>query len=424
MPFGPRFAPEAVVLCLLWLLLGACGAPFRQPDPFNEMGLRTRAETVAEGGIRVSVAIPDPEESRTIFGIDLTKNGIQPLWLEIENDTDRLLFFMSTGLDPDYFSPREVSFGYHAQFSDDANAQLDDHIKRLAIRNVIDPLSMESGFVFTYRENGSRAVNVDLVGRNWTKSFPLFVSTPGTEAAREHVERLVQMAARPGSEEVDDETRLRELLERLPCCTMGKEGDSGRPLNIVLVGKLKDVVPAFIRRGYRQVAAAPRYLFQRPQDLAAGKRGRWVAAQPHLVRLWLTTIRFRGKPVWIGEVSAPLGGRFARMTDDDAEPHMDPAVDRSRNDLLQDVIYSEYLAMIGFVKGAGQGMPPEPGTTPDGGTYRTDGLRAVLFFAERPVSLSKIQFADWERPADHYRPQVDRGKSKNGANKAHSIDGD
>jgi len=402
MPSVPRLARGAVVLCLV-LLLGACGTPFRRPATFDDAALRKRAQTVADGGIRVSAAIPDPEEARAIFGVDLDKNGIQPLWLEIENDTNRMLFFLPTGLDPDYFSPREVSFRYHARFSDQANAQLDDHIENLALWNIIDPRRKESGFVFTHPGEGTKVVTVDLLGRNWTKSITLFVPIPGYEAARERFERMVQVTSRQGSTEVDDESGLRELLERLPCCTTGKDVHPGGALNVVLIGRLAEVAPAFLHRNYRQVSAGPRYLFERPQDFAVGKWARWVAAQPHLLRLWLTNIRFKGKPVWVGEVSAPLGGRFARATGNGAEPPVDPEVDRSRNDLVQDVIYSQYLAALGFVKGAGQVHPQEPGSAPGEGSYRTDGLRAVLFFEERPVSLSEIRFVDWERPADYYR---------------------
>ncbi|WP_319636773.1 hypothetical protein [Paraburkholderia caribensis] len=39
--------------------------------------------------------------------------------------------------------------------------------------------------------------------------------------------------------------------------------------------------------------------------------------------------------------------------------------------------------------------PTRPRTTLDGATYQTDGLRAVVFFATRPRSLSDVELLDW-----------------------------
>ncbi len=57
-------------------------------------------------------------------------------------------------------------------------------------------------------------------------------------------------------------------------------------------------------------------------------------------------------------------------------------------------------------------MASSPRTTSGGGTYHTDGLRAVLIFEPRYVPLSAIEFLEWERLVDHYRQQVGSGESK------------
>jgi hypothetical protein len=123
-------------------------------------------------------------------------------------------------------------------------------------------------------------------------------------------------------------------------------------------------------------------------------------------------IRFRGMPVWIGQVSTPLGGRFARATEDGADSLIDPNVDEARNDLIQDVIYSQSLVKVGFVKGVGRVMASNPRTTPSGASYHTDGLRAVLVFEPGHVALSEIKFLGWERLVDHYRQQLGSGEAK------------
>jgi hypothetical protein len=370
---------------------------------FDDSDLRKRAKTITEDGIQVSATVPSLEESKNILGIDLEKKGIQPLWLEIQNNTDRKIHFMLTGLDPEYFSPREVSFGFHRSFSKNSNKQIDENIESLEFRNPIDPHSTSSGFVFTNSDVNNKFVTVDLIGREWTKSFTLVVPTPIRNFSADRYERVLRMIAFSESVEVEDESRLRKLLEQLPCCTLSKDGLQSEPLNIVIIGNRQDFGPAFVRRNYHHTPVAPRYVFQRPQDFSGSKREQWIQAQPHVLRVWLTTIRFRGKPVWIGQVSTPFGGRFARTTEDGTDSRIDPFVDEARNDLIQDIIYSQNLAKMGFVKGVGRVMASTPRKIPSGATYHTDGLRGVLIFEQQPVSLSEIEFLGWERLVDHYR---------------------
>lgn len=403
---GYRPVRVAVVLCLT-ILLGACASSFQLPGPPDTAALRARAESIEQDGIRVSAVIPDWEQSQAIFGVDLREKDIQPIWLEIRNDTDRQIYFLPTGLDPEYFSPREVAFGYHKSFSGDSREPLDAHIESLGFPYLINPHTTSSGFVFTNRDENSKFLTVDLIGRQWTKTFTLVIPTPDRNMESYDYERLVNRILETEWLAIEDEAKLRQRLEQLPCCAADRSGTQAEPLNIVLIGKLEDIASAFIRRNYRTTLAAPRYVFGRSQDIASSKRDRWVKAQPHVLRLWLSNVRFRGKPVWIGQVSTPIGGRFTVKSSMDTPPPIEPDVDESRNDLIQDTIYSQSLAKLGFVKGVGRVMASQPRQIPGGETYHSDGLRAVLFFEKRPVSLSQIEFFDWERLVDHYRKQLD-----------------
>ena len=49
-------------------------------------------------------------------------------------------------------------------------------------------------------------------------------------------------------------------------------------------------------------------------------------------------------------------------------------------------MYSGGLEKLGFITGAG-----EVGAS----RYETDGLRAVLFFGTRPLSLADVEILDW-----------------------------
>jgi hypothetical protein len=69
---------------------------------------------------------------------------------------------------------------------------------------------------------------------------------------------------------------------------------------------------AFISGGrYRYSPVSSLYVFGRRQDVALQKaRGR-IHERNHL-RLWLAPLRFRGKLVWVGQISRDIGVRFTR----------------------------------------------------------------------------------------------------------------
>jgi hypothetical protein len=395
-----RSKQQAAALLVPLLLLAACPG-FEPPPPYEDGQLRKRAVTQVAENFRVSAAMPTAEEARTIFGIDLAARHIQPVWLEIENGSTRPVLFLITGLDPEYFSPLEVAFAYHRAFSGAGNARLDDHVQALAFpyRAPILPGTTSSGFVFTYESRPSVILDVDLLGRKWSRTVPLIVPVPGADTlARERVE-LGHTYPASDIVEIADESRLRAALEALPCCASeAPEAVESVPLNLVLVGEVDDWGPAFVRRGYRVSPSHPLYALGRAQDLSGRKFSRWVTAQPHLVRLWLTPLRYLGKPVWIGQVSAVQGGRFAEAEAEAEALRTDPNVDASRNDVVADLIYSQAVSKLGFVAGAGRTAPAQPQS--NGSTYRTDGLRAVLILAERRVALSDLDFFDWERLVD------------------------
>jgi hypothetical protein len=46
----------------------------------------------------------------------------------------------------------------------------------------------------------------------------------------------------------------------------------------------------------------------------------------------------------------------------------------------------------------------QPRLTAGGASYFTDGLRAVLFFATRPLTISDVHLLDWEPLLDEREP--------------------
>jgi hypothetical protein len=107
---------------------------------------------------------------------------------------------------------------------------------------------------------------------------------------------------------------------------------------------------------------------------------------------------FQGKNVWIGQISRDIGVKFTTKSPTLATHVIDPDVDNDRWYLIQDLMNSEGIKKIGFVGGVGETSPDEHRTNHLGDAYFTDGLRAVLFFSDEPVSYKEIEFLDWEYP--------------------------
>ena len=401
--------------CVRWLVpvavlfSGAC-ATFQVPAPADDSALRERASSGSAEGFRVSTAMLSEEESRQRFGVDLAQKRIQPVWLEIENNSDRPVLFLPTGMDPEYFAPLEVAYAFFANDSAD-NVALGEHLQAQGFhsRGQIVPGETVSGFVYTNQSARSKLVDVDLLGREWSKSFSLIAPVPGVSEAGELAGLEASVYGASGVIEIESDTALRAALEKLPCCASGaSDGAPSQPLNLILIGDAAQWRSGLQRRRYAYSEASPLYAFGRSQDAAGRKRSRWAPAQPNVVRVWLTPIRYRGLAVWAAQTSVPFGGRFAAAGADPALAlPIDPDVDTARNDVVQDLMYSQHLAKLGFVKGSDPVLPSGQKNALDATGYHSDGLRAVLIFSGRSIPLSGIEFFDWETLADHTGGQLD-----------------
>ena len=96
-------------LCASWALLCVGCASSFNPKPMDQVEFRERSQTQEEGEVRVTTAVPDAKETRDLFGVDLYRRGVQPVWLEIENGRDEVVSFLPVGLDPEYYTPIEAA---------------------------------------------------------------------------------------------------------------------------------------------------------------------------------------------------------------------------------------------------------------------------------------------------------------------------
>ena len=415
---------------LLAITLIGQGCATSEPGAALHPPYQERAQTEVQGDLSVTVAVPTAEEAKAIYGVDLAEKLIQPVWIKAQNHSTTPYWFLTSGLDPNYFASSEAAYAFRSA-SDDANRALDEKFDRLQFKNPILPGVSTSGFVLTNLDEGFKAIDVDLIARGDIKSFTFFAVDPTFESrgAQNDVDELYR------NDElihVDDEGQLRVLLERQPCCTTNEDGtEDGDPLNLVLIGARKDLVSALVRRQwhpteifdagsiwrtvasylqgsrYRYSPISPLYFYGRPQDGSAQKARSSIHERNH-ARFWLSPFRFQGKEVWVGQISRDIGIKFSLKSPTIVTHVIDPDVDATRRYLVEDLAYSQALERIGYVKGVGEASSDAPRTNLSGDPYYTDGLRVVMFFEPRPVSLSDMDFLDWERPPG-LRSRIGRG---------------
>jgi hypothetical protein len=116
------------------------------------------------------------------------------------------------------------------------------------------------------------------------------------------------------------------------------------------LGTAWKTVKAFLLESqYRYSPVSPLYLGGR-QDLAL-QRARLSLNQRLHLRLWATSVRFDGQPVWIGQVTRDIGVRFTPRTWNLTTHLIDPDVDEARDYVLDGLRVAGRVARLGFNSG-------------------------------------------------------------------------
>jgi hypothetical protein len=415
-----RVAMRLIVVVVVSGALASCTAT---QSTVSVPAYQNRTVTRAEGGLQVSIAVLSPEESTAVYGVPLADKKIQPVWVEVRNREDRSYFLLSPGLDPNFFPASEAAEAFAGTASQDQESELDRRFRSLAFRNPVRPGETVGGFVLTNLNEGAKLVQIDLVARERARTFSVFVAVPGFEADYK-TSQVFKRAADPQEPTLDctNDANLRAALEALPCCATNKDGtENGDPLNLVIVGGLDDAFPALVRRGWslteqkwsgaiwRMIGAAlsgkayvnapvsDLYLFGRAQDLALQKARDNVHQRNHM-RLWLSNIRYRDKPVWVGQISRDIGTRLTVHSPTFTTHKIDPDVDEARTAFTEDMVYSQNLVEMGLVNGVGAAPRAAPRENLTTDPYHTDGYRVVLVFDREPTSFDRIEVFPWITP--------------------------
>lgn len=417
---------QILFFSLFLLILSGCTmSPSLQNESLDYLA---RSETRVDGKVRVSAVVLSPEESKKNFGYPLAGKSIQPIWMEIENKEDTEFYLMLLSLDSDYFSPSEVAWKFRSFQDKDQDEKknvpekksLDEMIEMFTQRHipvVIPPHTTVSGYVYTNLDPDTKVFTVDLFGEKASRSFDFVQLVPGFQADFMSVD--FNKLYMPNEVRDLDLKGLRKYVESLPCCVLGGDKKTaGDPLNLVIVGEGKDVLATLVRQGwnltetissdtiwrtiisylfgstYSTSPASPLYFFDRMQDIALQKSRKTVDERNHL-RLWRAPVTYEGEKVFVGQICRDIGVKFTSKTF--ITHKIDPLVDEARLYISLDMITSQHIKALGYVKGVGYSDRKKPRYNYTEDPYYTDGHRVVLIFSEERVPIENIQYLPWEQ---------------------------
>src|SRR6516162_9654098 len=389
-------------------------------DPSGKGVFTSRSVSQQQGPVTVRVAVLTDDESQRYFGVALADEGIQAVYLSIENNSDAILHYLPVATDPNYFTPSEVARLFYGWWPSETNDKLDALFVREAMPDIVAPHQTTAGFVLTHREGGLKFLRVGFVGTNQQFDFRFVLPLDSATYAVQKVD--FNTIYSPGSIEEVDLAGLRSRLETLPCCTVNTAGDRpGDPLNIVIIGDSTNTIFPFIMRGWRldepldfhsalrsvraflfgteylHAPVSPLYVFGRIQDISLQKARDKISLRNHL-RVWLAPFTVDGQHVWIGQISRDIGIKLTTQSWYLTTHRISPDVDQDRYYLLQDLIMSGEVSRFGFVRGVGLSKGANPRTNLTGDPYLTDGLRLVVFLSGTQRPLNEIELLEWERP--------------------------
>jgi hypothetical protein len=313
-----------------------------------------------------------------------------------------------------------------------ANGRMDDFFREQAFHlRPIPPGATSNGYVFTSLDAGTKVVHVclhstgeslDSLMRRVQPSSPddatplaarqgdadsaieftFSIPVPGMNAdylRRDLTRRLPDGAG----EDCDVFTLRRRLVDMPPATNNSGQTRFGDPVNLAVIGEFETLLGTFAPRWdesetltlascwrtarafllgsqYRYSPVSPLFLFGRSQDIALQRTRHSINERLHL-RLWLTGLRFRGQPVWVGQVSRDIGIRFTAKTWNLTTHRVDPDVDEARDYVLEDLLQAQRIDAAAYVDGVGPCDPAAPRHNLTGDPYFTDGRRLVLRLA-------------------------------------------
>jgi LssY C-terminus len=411
------------------------------PEPLERAYL-DRAELQKDDTIAVKASVLSNQESERFFGVPLARRGIQPVWIQITNNSTAPYRLRLASLDPHYYPPLEAAYLNHFHIlrrilgfgalawiffpllfllpfklmaARLANRRMNGYFQEHGLGyGLIRPGTIVAGFVFTSLDEGSKQFRVKLLGGAGAREFAFSIPVPGLRV--DHGNKALDLLAASQQAIECDEAELRKRLEAMPRSTTNRIGTvEGDPLNLVVIGSFETVLCGFGARwdeteaitfqsclrmcksfalgsAYRYSPISPLFVEGRSQDFALQRARQTINERLHL-RLWLSPLRFEKQPVWIGQISRDIGVRFTHKTWNLTTHKVDPDVDDARDCLLDELLETEHVSLVGYVGGVQAAPRTAPRHNLTGDPYFTDGLRGMVMFAEKRTSPNLVNWA-------------------------------
>lgn len=252
-----------------------------------------QAQTQEDARAKVSVAVLDAHQSEQLFGVPLTRRGIQAVYLKIENCSPGLQRLQLVKIDPNYFTPLEAAAANHYSIARRlagfgilgliffahllllvplklitayrANRRMDDFFRSQGFRlRPLEPGETREGIVFTALDVGTKIVHVELSTTRDTLDgatgdatsdgtsddaieFTFSITVPGIAA--DYLKKDFSALEAPHELVECDVRQLVERLSKMPATTTNsKSNKHGDPVNLVVVGAFETILTAFAAR--------------------------------------------------------------------------------------------------------------------------------------------------------------------------------
>jgi hypothetical protein len=400
----------AALFCLVFVIAGCAVRPYHGAD-VDTASFLERAETQQQGSLRVTAAVPDAVETEALTGLDLYEQGIQPVWLKVENTGSAIARVATRSIDKDYFSPIEVAYKNRKKFSSRGYEDMQRWFHGNRLERLIPPGESRSGLVFTNLKPGTKGFNLDIFSNRRATSFTFFLPLPGFTADYTRVD-FDNLYPENQIQQLDQAGLKTVLEEELPCCATDDTGElNGGPINLVLVGTPAAVRRSLLRGEWLETSADQKMAARAREHLYRGRQPDTVfylvradGNERLQVNLWAAPVRVGSDWVWVGQVFYRSHDRplveylreqqrlknsefFSRFVGENVSADIDSA----QRFILQNFWYNHSLLKAGYVAGAGACPLENPCSTFDGVGYFTDGERVVMFLSETPVALDECR---------------------------------
>jgi hypothetical protein len=391
--------------------LAGCGTQPYQGGSVDTASFLQRSVTRQNGPIRVTTAVPNAEESMTLTGLDLYEQGIQPVWLKVENQGSAAARISLWSIDRDYFSPIEIAYMNRKRYSSEDYQKMQRWFYDNGLQRVVPAGGTRTGLVFTHLRQGTKAFNLDIFSSRIGYNFTFFIPMPGFTADYMQVD-FSTLYVEEEIQQLDPESLKLVLEKELSCCAEAPDGTAnGGPLNVAFVGTPLALRRSLMRGGWNETEAesddtrrAREHHFQGRSPDAIFHIDRNDGDERMGLLLWRAPWDVDGEPGWVGSVyysvidknllsqmttgaSIRSSAFLSRFVNESVAA--DP--DSAQRFVLQNFWYNQSLAKAGIVTGVGKASADNPHVTFDGVGYFTEGNRYVMFLSENPVALDDTE---------------------------------